>query len=344
MNDPVEVFREKVKVMVAYSLEQINHAIDTYCDVVLASRAAPVKPAVEAEPPAKDKEEAPKAAPFDYANLFARKTAPLVTAASPQSPVSSSSGDFQYEDETPAMAPPLEFSESSGEPSDEDDDAQFIDDSPLSDDLEDDDDDDEPAPVRVKAKSKKSVRERRKPHRFSPATIKRARQEDRDAEDDGINLVRSDSGGVTKMDSETWTTLRRKPLDEVRRTPWYNHRWGAQLSAFRSALGRESANNKLPREIWDAIAVTPSAFDTHERAEKSLERCAFCGGTRACDTYFAYKSHWHYMGSCCAKLFVAWREFQLALKRRHTLSLEQMDRLFAAVHEAHAQKSAGGRK
>lgn len=313
MADPVEVLRAKVKQMVANSLEQINLAIDSYCDVMLATRKSTTLP-----PPPKDKEEA-ESCVVDLSN---------------------SSNDFQYEDETPAMIPVEVEKSDEHDFYDYDDDAQFIDDEPESDAFDDEDDEDFDEEDHDVKKTKRSTRERRQPTRFTPTEIKRARTEDRDAEEDGIDLAR----GLTKVDCEQWTVLRNKPLAYQTSTPWFRRRWGDQFAAFRSALGNESHSNKLPREIWDAIAADPEPFNTRKERIKSLERCAFCGCQRECDTYFGYKDRWHYMGSCCAKLFVAWRDFQRALHESATMSLGDMDRLFEAVRDAHVKKASGKRK
>lgn len=320
MTAPEEVLREKVKAIVALSLEQISVAIDAYCDVAKLSVAQP-----RLQPPQlpKDKDE------LDVSNLMM---------------------EAEYGRKRPASPDPEDESSGEHEPN------SFINDDPVEDyyDDQDDDDDDDEDPeeeqedqpkTRSKAKTKtppkkQSTRVRREPKRYSPS--RRGSEEDGEDEQ-GIDLQRQDSGGVPRLDHETWAVMRKKKPDQIVTGSWYKRRWGDTFDMVRSGLGRESANNKLPRQIWDALAENPSYFRLHERVGTSLERCAFCGCQRECSAYFAYNDRWQYLGSCCARLFLAWQAFQREMHSNNLkdLSLLHMDALFVAVRDAHVHKSSG---
>lgn len=336
MTDPIEILRQQCKAMIHLCWTQLDQMVDNCCDRLRAAAPSPAK-ALELED-IFDPEEDDQAS---RAPLKRGRNDEEHDSSGEQDPVSSVS-DHSFIDDSP-------IAEAVHDDDDEDDEDDFHDD-------DDDDDDDVPSPATKRkvemtraavavstmtpAMRKRWSRPIRAPKRFSPSRGSKAEDEaeERKAEASAVNIARRDSGGLTTTDIDTWIYLRTKPTARLLRSPWYRTHFGDKLDAIRSALGRESANNKLPRQIWDDIALNPDGFHLTERTTPSLERCAFCGCHRACTFHFGFGSRWLHMGPHCARLALAWQNFCQLLADAPNQDLADMQTALDDVHKAHARK------
>lgn len=348
MTDPIEILRQQCKAMIHLCWTQLDQMVDNCCDRLrVAAAAVPPAPAAAASAPAKQ---------LELEDIFD----PEEDGQAPRAPLKRGRDEEEHE--------------SSGEqdPVSSVSDQSFIDDSPIAeavhddddddDDFEDDDDDDDddaPSPPmsnKDKIKTTRAAvavhymtpkmrdqwkRPKRAPRRFSPSRGSKAEDEaeEREAEQGAVDIVRRDLGGLDPADVHMWHYVRNRGVRDIQRSPWYCKHFGNKLDAIRSALGRESANNKLPRQIWDDIALNPDGFHLTERSTPSLERCAFCGCHRACTFHFGFGSRWLHMGPHCARLALAWQKFCRLLADAPNQGLADMQAALDDVHKAHARKS-----
>lgn len=325
--DPVEAFRQQCKVFVG----QLNTLFDNACDQLIAinrqisslQKLPPTQVSKEKEEFYNDGDDddiivdaSPPAKPSSKRALFQEEeehSAELIDS-------SSSSGDDFINDDEPSVASSEEKENSSSIPPPP----------PLHRSL---------IPAAATAVSNK--RARKTPRRFSPSRVEEAKKADTKAERSGIDL-----GGrrETKADQEQWQVLRQKPLDVQNRNSWFRSRWGNQLDVFRSGLGNETENNHGPRVLWDDIGSAPEQFDFRSCFKNT--KCAFCGAKRTCTWKVTQTvtGNLYYMGVCCALLAKAWKAFQEA--RATEKRVEEMDRLFGEVQDAHIAKGnyRGGNK
>jgi hypothetical protein len=343
--DPIEVFRQQCKVFLDLTLGQLNTLIDNACDQMIARNrqllslpklpqeapawTTPSYASLWAQPPPppptqvpKEKEEfyddddiivdaSPPAKPSSKRALFQddeeEHSAELIDSSS-----SSSGDDFINDEEEPSVASSEEEENSSSIPP--------------------------PPPLHRSlipaAAVSNNKRARTAPRRFSPSRVEEAKKADTKAERSGIEL-----GGrrKTKADQEQWQRLRQEPLGVQDRNSWFCGRYGNQLDAFRSGLGNETENNHGPRVLWDTIGSVPEQFDFRSCFNRNTE-CAFCGAKRTCTWKVTQKvtGNLYYMGVCCALLAKAWKAFQEA--RSTETRVEEMDRLFGEVQDAHIAK------
>lgn len=325
---PTQIWKEQVGAALALFCEQVQQWTDN-CVAQLenAQRQLPPMPVPVPlpPPPPKDKEELSDSGVIIH---FEEEEEEEENVPRPLKKTNKRPS-FQQEEEEE------EGEENSQELSDSSDSDSFINDKEEEEDDEEElsSSDRSPSPVHrsLIPKSGRSGRIRKAPRRFSPSRVSDAKKDDEKAERKGISI-----GKRSDKEQDEWQLVQKKTLAQQKRNKWFCSRWGDQLVAIRSALGRESETNMAPRALWDAIEEKPERFDFRNCSmEKTI--CAFCGAQRRCTWKTYYDDDIHYMGACCASLAKTWQSFSVA--RLNMKSLAEMDKLFEAVQDAHVAKS-----
>lgn len=320
--DPVDIWKEQVGVAVALFCEQVLQWTDN-CVAQLKNAQRqlpplPPPPSLPSLPPPKDKEELSDSGVIIH--------------------FEEEEDEQEKEQKKTNKRPSLEEQEeNSQELSDSSDSDSFINDKEEEEEEEEElsSSNRSPSPVHrsliPKSGRNGSGRVRKAPRRFSPSRVSDAKKDDEKAERKGISI-----GKRSDKEQDEWQLVQKKTSAQQKRNKWFRSRWGDQLDAIRSALGRESETNMAPRALWDAIEEKPERFDFRNC---SMERtiCAFCGALRRCTWKTYYDGDMHYMGGCCANLAKTWQSFSVA--RLNMEPLAEMDELFEKVQDAHVAKS-----
>lgn len=191
-----------------------------------------------------------------------------------------------------------------------------------------------PPPVHYKMKpTSVGKRERKVPIRFSPLDTGTGKRERRD--DDEDLTQRGKRSKVRKSDQEQWNMVRKLSAERRQRNPWWRRRFGDSLLVVYNGLGEQSANNTGPGQRWDDIEADPLSVDIHPLSHTTRTKCALCGRIRYCNRTLVIGGCSYLIGSACAKLAEAWRDFCL---NADVEDLAILDESLARVQTAHAEK------
>lgn len=189
-------------------------------------------------------------------------------------------------------------------------------------------------PVHYKMKPTVGKRVRRAPNRFSPSRTQQPSSS-------SVSISNSESDKYARADRDQWNTVCQKNAAQRMRIPWYARKIDGPLHQIRSALGRESANNQGPRDLWDDIGHDPEAVEILQLAAARKTKCAMCGSMKPCTfRIWIGERDGGYVGSSCAGLARAWRDMAQVLESADHGEWHRVQDALDAVQSAHADKAS----